>query len=251
MAFPNTIYGRPGWEKKQTSGQKHKIGTRMSFEDGRAFRYVEVGAADIAAGAVVQAPAAVGHHDVDLAITTAASDVTSVTVTLEGTAATANQYKDGYLFINDGTTGEGHVYRIKSNAAGNSSSTCVITLDEDDPTVTALTNGTHLAGLVVNPYSNVIISPATVSNVAIGVAPRLLTTNYYGWIQTWGPAAVLANAAGVIGQHVRVGGASTAGGTEDMDFDGSNENEQLVGVQMQIAPTSAGDYGLIYLQITP
>lgn len=251
MAFPNTIYGKYGFEKVQTSGQKHKIGTRMAFDDGRVFRYVEVGAADIAAGAIVQAPAAVAHHDVDLAITTAASGVTSVTVTLEGTASTANQYKDGYLFINDGGTGEGHVYKIASNAAGDSSSTCVITLEEDDETVTALTNGTHLAGLVVNPYSNVIISPTTVSNMAIGVAPRLLTTNYYGWIQTWGPAAVLANAAGVIGQHVRVGGASTAGGYEDMDFDGSGENEQLIGVQMQIAPTSAGDYGLIHLQISP
>jgi|TARA_R100001530_G_scaffold49320_1_gene36893 hypothetical protein len=251
MSFPNTIYGKSGWEKVQTSTQKHKIGTRMSFDDGRAFRYSEVGAADIAAGAVVQAPAAVGEHDVDLAIATAASGVTEVTVTLENEATTLNQYKDGYLFINDGVTGEGHVYRIKSNPVASGTATCAITLYEDDPTVTALTNGTHLAGLAVNPYSNVIISPTTVTNVAIGVAPRLLTTNYYGWIQTWGPAAVLANAAGVVGEHVRVGGTSTAGGTEDLDRDGTAENEQAIGVQMQIAPTSAADYGLIYLQITP
>ena len=57
MSFPNTVYGKPGFEKVQTSGQKHKIGTRMSFDDGRAFRYVEVGGSDIAAGAVVQAAA--------------------------------------------------------------------------------------------------------------------------------------------------------------------------------------------------
>jgi hypothetical protein len=250
MSFPNTIYGKPGWEKAQTSGQKHKVGTRMSFDDGRVFRYVEVGAADIAAGAVVQAPAGVANHDMDLAITTAASGVTSVTVTLGGTASTKNQYKDGYLYINDGTTGEGHVYKIKSNAAGSSGGTCVLTLEEDDETVTALTNGTHLAGIAVNPYTNVIISPTTVSNIAVGVAPRLLTTDYYGWIQTWGAAAVLANAAGVIGQHVRVGGASTAGGTEDMDFDGTDENEQIIGTQMLIASV-ATDYALVNLTISP
>ena len=250
MSFPNTIYGKPGWEKTQTSGQKHKIGTRMSFDDGRVFRYVEVGAADIAAGKVVQAPAGIANHDMDLAITTAASGVTSVTVTLGSTAATADQYKDGYLYINDGGTGEGHAYKIKSNAAGDSGGTCVLTLEEDDETVTALTNGTHLAGLAVNPYSNVIISPTTVSNIAIGVAPRLLTTDYYGWIQTWGPASVLANAAGVIGQHVRVGGASTAGGTEDMDFDGTDENEQIIGTQMLIASV-ATDYALVNLTISP
>jgi len=36
-----------------------------------------------------------------------------------------------------------------------------------------------------------------------------------------------------------------------MDFDGSGENEQLIGVQMQIAPTAAADYGMIFLQIAP
>ena len=250
MAFPNSIYGKYGWEKVQTSEQKHKLGTRMVFDDGRAFRYAEAGGSDIAAGAVVQAAAGVAHHDMDLAITTAASGATAVTVTLEGTASTKNQYKDGFLYINDGATGEGHVYKIKSNAAGDSSGTCVITLDEEDGIVTALTNGTHLAGLAVNTYSNVIIYPTTVTNMAIGVAPRLLTTEYFGWLQTWGEAAVLANAAGVVGQHVRVGGASTAGGTEDMDFDGSGENEQIIGVQLLIA-SAATDYAFVYLTIAP
>ena len=250
MAFPNSIYGKYGWEKVQTSEQKHKLGTRMVFDDGRAFRYAEAGGSDIAAGAVVQAAAGVAHHDMDLAITTAASGATAVTVTLEGTASTKNQYKDGFLYINDGATGEGHVYKIKSNAAGDSSGTCVITLDEEDGIVTALTNGTHLAGLAVNTYSNVIISPTTVTNMAIGVAPRLLTTEYFGWLQTWGEAAVLANAAGVVGQHGRGGGASTAGGTEDMDFDGSGENEQIIGVQLLIA-SAATDYAFVYLTIAP
>ena len=64
-----------------------------------------------------------------------------------------------------------------------------------------------------------------------------------------GPASVLANAAGVVGEHVRVGGASTAGGTEDLDRDGSGENEQAIGVQMLIA-SAAADYALVFLQIS-
>jgi len=250
MAFPNTITGKYGWEKVQTSEQKHKLGSRMVFDDGRAFRYVEVGAADIAAGAIVQAPAGIANHDMDLAITTASSGATAVTVTLGATAATKNQYKDGFIYINDGGTGEGHVYKIKSNPAADGSATLALTLDEEDGIVTALTNGTHLAGLAVNTYSNVVISPTTVTNMAIGVAPRLLTTEYFGWVQTWGEAAVLANAAGVVGQHIRVGGASTAGGFEDMDFDGSGENEQVIGVQLLIA-SAATDYAFVYLTISP
>ena len=249
MAFPNTIHGKYGWEKVQTSDQRQKLGTRMSFDDGRVFRYCEVGGSDIAAGAIVQAPAGIANHDMDLAIATAASGVTSLTVTLGGTASTKNQYKDGYLYVNDGT-GEGSIYKIKSNAAGSSGSTCVITLDEEDGTVTAVTNGTTLVGLAVNPYSNVIISPTTVTNVAVGVAPRALTSDYYGWLQTWGAASVLCNAAGVIGEAVRVGGASTAGGFEDLDRDGTNENEQVIGHQMLIASV-ATDYALIDLNIAP
>ena len=68
-------------------------------------------------------------------------------------------------------------------------------------------------------------------------------------MQTWGPASVLANAAGVVGEHVRVGGTGTAGGYEDLDRDGSGENEQAIGVQMLIAPAT-NDYGLVFLQIS-
>ena len=42
----------------------------------------------------------------------------------------------------------------------------------------------------------------------------------------------------------------TAGGTADMDFDGTNENEQLIGGQMLIA-SAAADYALVFLQISP
>ena len=175
----------------------------------------------------------------------------TISVTAQGTIA-EDKYADGFIFINDGT-GEGLVYKIASNAAGTGSATMVVTLYDGD-TVAVATDSTAastLCGFALNTYKDVIISPTTVSNVAVGVSTVSVTQDYYCWLQTWGEAAVLVNAAGVVGQHVRVGGASTAGGTEDMDFDGSGENEQLIGVQMNIAPTSAGDYGLIFLQIAP
>ena len=250
MSFPNVIYGKYGWEKTETSSQKHVLGTRMVLPDGRVYRYVETAGSNIAGGAVVQAAAGTAAHDQDLIVVAASAGATTVTINTSGTY-TKDQYKDGYMHINSGT-GAGEVYRIKSNTAVSGATGMVLTLDEEDGLATALTAGSSNCevGLSTNPYKDVIISPTTVSNVAIGVAPTLLTADYYGWIQTWGPAAVLANAAGVIGQHVRVGGASTPGGTEDMDFDGTNENEQLIGVQMLIAPAAA-DYGLVFLQISP
>ena len=250
MSFPQTIMGKYGWEKTETSSQKHVLGSRMTLPDGRVYRYVETAGSNIAGGAVVQAAAGTAAHDQDLIVVAASAGATTVTINTSGTY-TKDQYKDGYMHINSGT-GAGEVYRIKSNTAVSGATGMVLTLDEEDGLATALTAGASNCevGLSTNPYKDVIISPTTVTNVAVGVAPTLLTADYYGWIQTWGPAAVLANAAGVLGQHVRVGGASTAGGTEDMDFDGSNENEQLIGVQMLIA-SAAADYALVFLQISP
>ena len=251
MSFPNGIYGKYGWEKDTTSSQKHVLGTRMELPDGRVFRYCEIGGSDIAAGAIVQAAAGVAAHDQDLVVAAASAGAT--TVTLSGSLTiTKDQYKDGYMHINSGSGRAGQVYRIKSNTAVSSATGCVLTLDEEDGLKTALTagSGNTEVGLSVNTYSNVIISPTTVTNVAVGVAPIALTSDYYGWLQTWGPASVLANAAGVIGEHVRVGGTGTAGGYEDLDRDGSNEDEQAIGVQMLIAPAT-NDYGLVFLQISP
>ena len=247
-----TIWGNYGDEKATGETKLHALGTRMVLPDNRVFRYAENAGTALHAGVVVQAAAATAADDVDVPLGAQASvgDGT-ITVTAAGTIA-KDHYADGFIFLNDGT-GEGTIYKIASNAAGTNGNSMVVTLVDGD-TVRVATDSTAantLCGLALNTYKDVIISPTTVSNVAIGVSTTSVTADYYCWLQTWGEAAVLANAAGVIGQHVRVGGASTAGGTEDMDFDGSGENEQLIGVQMQIAPTAAADYGMIFLQISP
>ena len=62
---------------------------------------------------------------------------TSITVTLGATAATKDQYADGYIYTNDNTTtsdrGEGQIYRIASNPAADGSATLAVTLAANDP----------------------------------------------------------------------------------------------------------------------
>jgi len=247
-----TIWGDYGQEKDTGTTQLLALGSRMVLPDGRAFRYAENAGTALHAGVVVQAATATAADDVDvpLAVQASVGDKT-ITVTAAGTIA-KDKYADGFIFINDGT-GEGTIYKIASNAAGTNGNTMVVTLYDGDAVKVATdsTVANTLCGFALNTYKDVIISPTTVTNVAIGVSTTSVTADYYCWLQTWGEAAVLVNAAGVIGQHVRVGGATTAGGTEDMDFDDTNENEQLVGVQMNIAPTAAADYGMVFLQIAP
>ena len=59
MAFPKTVYLSYGMEKAQTSGQKHKLGTRAETPDGRVFYYAqEDGTAIGTAGLIVENVAA-------------------------------------------------------------------------------------------------------------------------------------------------------------------------------------------------
>ena len=152
MSFPQTIMGKFGWEKVTTSAQKHKLGTRMQIAD-REFVYVQAGE-DITAGLLVDGMAGTAAHQVDLAVSAASAGAT--TVTLSGSLTIAkDQYKDGWLIFND-IEEEGHMYRIKSNTAVSSATGCVLTLDEEDGLVTAITTSQQV-GIYENPHKEVEI----------------------------------------------------------------------------------------------
>ena len=116
MAFPTTVQLKQGMEKDETSSQKHKLGTRGVTSDGRVFYYAEnSGTAIDHGGYLVDGIAAVGAHDMDLAATATSAGATSFT---SGTSLTVtkDQYKDGYVYFNDGP-GQGETYKVKSNTA--------------------------------------------------------------------------------------------------------------------------------------
>ena len=191
MAFPNYISGTYGDEKAETSTQKRALGTRMAFADGREFRYTHNGGTAIGEGLLCAAEALVAHHgsDGDLAVATTAAGASSVTVTLEGTAAAKNLYAEGHLFFNTptmSTAGTRVFYKIKSHPQADASATLALTLDEPDGTVIAVTNGTEKAGLIKSPYKDVIVQPTTLTGTCVGVTVNSFTADYFGWIQTAG-----------------------------------------------------------------
>ena len=188
MSFPNTIVGKYGWEKDETSAQKHPLGTLMTFQDGRKFRYAHNGGTAIAEGLLAVSEALVAHHgsDGDLAVATTAAGSTTIDVTLEGTLAAANLYAEGYLWFNAAGTSVHEFYKIKSHPAIGSSSAGTITLDEESGLHQAVTNGTDTAGLMKNPYKDVIKSTAALVERPIGLTVNNFTADYYGWVQTAG-----------------------------------------------------------------
>lgn len=247
MSFPNTIYGKKGWEKKLTSTQRHKLGTRMALDNGKVFRYCLVGGTEIAAGRIVQAPATVGAHDMDLAVSEAAA-VGATTVTI-GTSLTVtkDQYKEGLMYVND-AAGEGTTYDVKSNTAVSGAAGLVVTLDEEDGLSIALTTSS-LVGLTYSMYDQVIVQPTTLTNIVAGVSPTTMTADYYGWLQTWGYAAVLMQGVSVVGDQVAPAETTAAGAGVLLDSSSAQDNESI-GVAALI-PAVSTDFQLVKLTIDP
>ena len=183
-----------------TSDNLTKLGTLREFPDGSLFRFALNGAGALTAGTMVQSVVPTSNHN-NLACAVAVVGATSITVTLGATAVTANEYQDGYIYINDAgadTTTEGYLYRIASHPAADASATLAVTLYNDTPVHIALTTNSE-ATLTRNPFRNVIIHASPPTAEPLGIAPIAVAANTYFWCQTKGPAAVLTQGTLVIG----------------------------------------------------
>jgi hypothetical protein len=238
MAFPQTVMGNYGWEKVTSTSQKQKLGTRMQIFD-RAFVYAQAGEA-ITAGVLVTGKAGTAAHQVDLAVTAASAGAT--TVTLSGSLTiTENLYKDGWLIFND-LGEEGHMYRVKGNTAVASATGCVITIDEPDGLVTAITSSQQV-GLYENPYKEVDIHDFNdIDHAPLGWACVDIADESYGWLCVKGFTTALIEGTPGIGLPL-VASNSVDGSVEILDSDDDAEGT-IVGYMGPIAGVN-GEYGLI------
>lgn len=224
-----------------TVTQQLPLGTRI-VQGEREFRYVKAGGVALVAGFTVQsAPAPSAGHVMDMVTAAAAVGATDITVTPVTNNITANQYKDGYLFVND-ATGEGQCFRVKSNPAITATETGVISLY--DPVTLAL-DATALTGLRLNPYNGVVVTPiTTLTGTVVGVSHRAITASYFGWIQTKGPAAVHTIGSLVLGQNAIAPVGTTAGSVGPEAAAGISA---VIGTVMNVSVTT--DKSLIFLNL--
>lgn len=185
--------------------QQGALGAEANTLDGRVYRYGLVGAATLALGKLTTAPLGVANHQ--NLVVPAASNIAvgsqQVTVTLGGTAATANQYAGGYLQVYDGT-GAGQNLLIRNHPA-QASTTGNLTLNLVDPLSTAIVAGTSKVSLAVHPMTNLIISDASgtaTTDVFGGVPDVSVTAANYGWFQVRGVTNVLIDGTPAVGSGV-------------------------------------------------
>ncbi|MEA3508475.1 MAG: hypothetical protein U9R40_06130, partial [Synergistota bacterium] len=187
-----------GWAQglfEISSSQKEILGSLRIEPDGRKFRYSLAGEGLSVGKMSFMGEATANHINKSVAAAVAIGE-TEVQVTVGATAVTADQYKDGYLHVNDGT-GQGHAYGIDTNTACDSSGTTIVTLK--DPIVVALVgSATSEVSLIKNPWSGVTQSTTEESGSA-GIPLKAITDAYYFWCQTGGPAICLASDTSAMG----------------------------------------------------
>lgn len=192
---------------KYEMGRMPQLGDFKEFDDGRKFRFVSSKIALTSGEPVSVATAA----DAELACTAAAVGATSVELTSTSQAffggaagvLAADRLAGGYLVIQD-DTGEGYIYRIKSNTAGTALVKVTVTLY--DPLVVAVDATSDV--VVIGPKYRLVVAGAA-ALVPVGVATVAVagTDEYYFWVQTKGPAAV--NSGGTsIGAAQKLGTAN-------------------------------------------
>ena len=228
--------------RTQSATKQHTLGTLAVTRDGRQFRYGQAGATALAAGKLAQIPAVVANHQA-LVTAAAAVNTSKVTVTLGGTAATADQYIDGYAVIRDtSTTGAGQAFPIIGNSA-QTVTTGTVDVYLSEAVAEALTSAS-VTNLELSPYSGMLISSSGDTTEFVTGVPQIdVTAAFYAWFQVRGVAAVLGNGTITKGAGV-IKSATTAGA---VDIEGTSAITMRVGIQLQTG-TSA-KYNTTYLTI--
>lgn len=210
------------------------LGAEATSGDGRKFRFVLAGATSLVPGKLQQSQVETTAWEAlnPGAVAIGATQFTTVTTV----TVTVNAWAGGYVFVTE-TPGLGYQYKIKGNTAATSAT---VTVYLEDPIVIAL-NTSSQVDIIASPYSGVIVNPTTATGTIVGVAQTVITNAQYGWIQTSGPANVLAQGTVVVGEEV--GASSTTAGAVVAT------SGVLADVGVAITGITSADYGAVMLNI--
>lgn len=219
MSFPVILFSADGEQyntyREDGTDAQYPFAQQLVLADGRKFRFARAGGTLLAVGEVQQAAVNTTNHINNVAIAAAAAS-RAPTATLGNTAATANEYREGYAYPNV-TPDAGSVYVIGQHDAVAGTGVITLNLAPGFALRNAWTTTTRVS-LVHNNYRAVLQVPVTtITQVPVGVAVTALAANTggasaksRGWLATSGPCAVGSVGTLVIGQRA-VASTATAG----------------------------------------
>lgn len=174
---------------QESVSPEHKLGELLVDQFGRKFRYVQNGGSALVTGNLLQEPAEDTNFRSMVAAAASAIGSFEISVTLGGTAVTANMFENGDLIV-ESATGIGQQFKIVSHDVQTSTTgTCVFKVDR--PVAIAIVATTTQISVRKSSYDGVIAFPTTPTGAPVGVALYAMTASYYGWIQSGGDVAAL------------------------------------------------------------
>lgn len=231
------------YDSASNSTQQERIGAgQYDALGGRIFHYAEIGGTGIDRGKLAVQATHANLSNLSFQTAPTAGD-RDIKVTLSSQALSADDLKDGWLIVQDGT-GEGRAYPVEGHAAASASATATITLKETIDTTGALSETN--VDLQKNLYKDIVISVTDQDDHPVGVSLVAATANQYNWVQTWGACAVWQDEAITVGAGVVIG-TGVAGQVEEFDY---NSGEPVLGIQGATVGV-ATEYQLVYLRLDP
>ena len=228
--------------QENSSTPNHPVGTKAVTPDGRIFRYAKAGAAALVAAQLQVAADITANHEDNVFQTAGAVGDKTVSITVGATAVVTNEYVGGYLCVQD-DTGEGYNYLIERHDA-KTAGAGTVTFDIN-PGLFAATAVATTVTLIRNPYSNVVVSDGTQTDVPIGVAVRAVTADYFCWLQTGGIASVLTDTNGATAGTKITIGATDDGAVETYNAAGEPE----LGYELAGGVSTAEEHNPFFLTI--
>lgn len=224
-----------------------RFGQIASTPDGRTFAYGLNGTGSgtaLAPGKLNQGALSVPNH-VNRTGVTYAAGVQQFVFSVGATVLNANQYLDGYFYVNAGT-GAGQALLINNHTTATSGGGS-ITVNTKDQLYTATAVSDSKFSLQPNPFSAAVIMAHGSSTAIFPVGVNLISIPdaNYGWFQVGGPCSVLANGTPAVGGSV-IPSASTDGA---VDVDLAASVQPKVGYTLITAVST--EYRLVYLTINP
>lgn len=169
------------------------LGDLAVTPDGRVWRYVKANEA-LSLGHVATR---IANTDVDTvsSSTDGNSEITNITEASAGW--TVGTYDDAYGCVDDGT-GEGQVFKVKTNTAD------TLRLYRDYRLTTALAVADSDI-VLVRPFLAEKAAVTTLNQILLGVAQVAFSASDYGWVLKEGPGVVIMGDAAVANEQVTPG----------------------------------------------
>ena len=223
-----------------SSVKQAHLGQRFMTADGREFAYCKAGEL-LVVGHFYQTAVHSSDYVSQALASAAAIGDTTVTVTLGGTAATKDQFADGYLIVSAGT-GIGQMFLIKGNAAANAAASCVFTLDE--PVRVALATADSTITVIKNRFDSVVKWATTQTGSSAGAAVFPVASGEYGWLQVGGTGCALSDNVATAAETTGISPSTTTAGA----ITKAVTTQETIGGAAQVVTVSA-EVGAIRLNL--